>query len=100
MEIIRVASIFGIGIVLIIIAILMTQENLFLTKKMKMKYTDESTKVYCRRNCIGQIIFAVGLVLEEIFSDNIFYYLGIGCLFVGAILMVIALKKLVKKHNM
>ena len=98
MEIIRVASIFGIGIVLIIIAILMTQENLFLTKKMK--YTDESTKVYCRRNCIGQIIFAVGLVLEEIFSDNIFYYLGIGCLFVGAILMVIALKKLVKKHNM
>ena len=100
MEIIRVVSISGIGIVLIMIAVLMTQENMFLTKKMKKRYTDESIKVYCKKNCIGQIVFAVGLSLEGIFSSGIFFYLGIGCLFVGVVLMIMALKKLVKKYNM
>ena len=96
-EIVRVSVISGLGVVLMIMALLMVNENLFLTKGMKKKYTNESIRDYCKSNCFGQIIFALGLILEGIFSKGIFYYLGVGCLFFGAILMVVVSKKLVKK---
>lgn len=96
-EIVRVSVISGLGVVLMIMDLLMVNENLFLTKGMKKKYTNESVKDYCRSNCLGQIIFALGLILEGIFSKGIFYHLGVGCLFFGAVLMVVVSKKLVKK---
>ena len=76
-EIVRVGIIAGLGVVLMIMALLIANGNSFLTK--------------------GQIIFALGLILEGIFSKGIFYYLGVGCLFFGAVLMVAVSKKLVKR---
>lgn len=97
LEIGKVIINIGLGIVLILIAILMAKGNPFLTKGMKKKYTEESVKNYCKSNCFAEIIFAIGLILEGIFQDGVFYYLGIGCLFLGAVLTVIASKKLVRK---
>lgn len=97
LEIGKVIINIGLGIVIILIAILMAKGNPFLTKGMKKKYTEESVKNYCKSNCLGEIIFAIGLILEGIFQDGVIYYLGIGCLFLGAVLTVIASKKLVKK---
>ena len=94
-EIVRVGIIAGLGVVLMIMALLMANGNSFLTKGMNKKYTNESVRDYCKSN-LGQIIFALGLILEEIFSKGIFYYLGVGCLFFGAVLMVAVSKKLVK----
>ena len=88
-EIVRVGIITGLGVVLMIIALL--------TKGMNKKYTNESVRDYCKSNCLGQIIFSLGLILEGIFSKEIFYYLGVGCLFFGTVLMVAASKKLVKR---
>ena len=39
----------------------------------------------------------MGLILEGIFQDGVIYYLGIGCLFLGAVFTVVASKNLVKK---
>lgn len=97
LEIGKVIIFVGLGIVIILIAILMAKGNPFLTKGMKKKYTEESVKNYCKSNCFAEIIFAIGLILEGIFQDGVFYYLGIGCLFLGAVLTVIASKKLVRK---
>ena len=88
-EIVRVGIITGLGVVLMIIALL--------TKGMNKKYTNESVRDYCKSNCLGQIIFSLGLILEGIFSKGIFYYLGVGCLFFGIIIMVAASKKIVKR---
>ena len=77
-DIVRVGIIAGLGVVLMIMALLMANGNSFLTKGMNEKYTNES-------------------VLEGIFSKGIFYYLGVGCLFFGAVLMVAVSKKLVKR---
>lgn len=96
-EIVKIGVIAGLGVVLMIMALLMASGNSFLTKRMKKKYTNESVRDYCKSNCFGQIIFALGLILEEIFSKGIFYYLGVGCLFFGVVLMVVVSKKLVKK---
>ena len=96
-EIVRVGIITGLGVVLMIMALLIANGNSFLTKGMNKKYTNESVRDYCKSNCLGQIIFALGLILEGIFSKGIFYYLGIGCLFFGTIIMVAASKKLVKR---
>ena len=88
-EIVRVGIIAGLGVVLMIMALLIANGNSFLT--------NESVRDYCKSNCLGQIIFALGLILEGIFSKGIFYYLGVGCLFFGAVLMVAVSKKLVKR---
>ena len=91
-EIVRVGIITGLGVVLMIIALLIANGNSFLTKGMNKKYTNESVRDYCKSNCLGQIIFSLGLILEGIFSN-----LGVGCLFFGIIIMVAASKKLVKR---
>ena len=96
-EIVRVGILAGLGVVLMIMALLIANGNSFLTKGMNKKYTNESVRDYCKSNCLGQIIFALGLILEGIFSKGIFYYLGVGCLFFGAVLMVAVSKKLVKR---
>ena len=85
--------------VLMIMALLIANGNSFLTKGMNKEYTNESVRDYCKSNCLGQIIFALGLILEGIFSKGIFYYLGVGCLFFGAVLMVAVSKKLEKEYN-
>ena len=96
-EIVRISIISGLGVVLMVMAFLMANGNSFLTKGMNKKYTNESVKDYCKSNFLGQIIFSLGLILEGIFSKGIFYYLGVGCLFFGAVLMVAVSKKLVKR---
>ena len=96
-EIVKIGVIVCLGMVLMIMTLLMANGNSFVTKRMEKKYTNESVIDYCKSNCFGQIIFALGLILEGIFSKGIFYYLGVGCLFFGAVLMVAAFKKLVKK---
>ena len=96
-EIVKIGVIVCLCMVLMIMTLLMANGNSFLTKRMKKKYTNESVIDYCKSNCFGQIIFALGLILEGIFSKGIFYYLGVVCLFFGAVLMVAAFKKLVKK---
>lgn len=96
-EIVRVGIIIGLGMVLMIMALLIANGNSFLTKGMNKKYTNESVRDYCKNNCFGTNYFSLGLILECIFSKGIFYYLGIGCLFFGTIIMVAASKKLVKR---
>ena len=96
-EIVRVGIIAGLGVVLMIMALLIANGNSFLTKGMNKKYTNESVRDYCKSKCLGQIIFALCLILEGIFSKEICYYLGGGCLFCGAVLMVAVSKKLVKR---
>lgn len=44
-------------------------------------------------------IFAFCLILERIFSKEIFYYLGVGCLFFESVSMVVVSNKLVKRVN-
>ena len=92
LEIGKVIFFVVLGIVTILIA-----GTPFLTKGMRKKYTEESVKNYCKNNCFAEIIFAMGLILEGIFQDGVIYYLGIGCLFLGAVFTVVASKKLVKK---
>ena len=96
-EILRVGIIAGLGVVLMIMALLIANGNSFLTKGMNKKYTNESVRDYCKSNCLAQNIIALGHILEGIISKGIFYYLGVGCLFFGAVLMVAVSKKLVKR---
>lgn len=96
-EIVRVGLLLGLGMDFNDYGLLIANGNSFLTKGMNKKYTNESVRDYCKNNCLGQIIFSLGLILEGIFSKGIFYYLGIGCLFFGTIIMVAASKKLVKR---
>lgn len=44
-------------------------------------------------------IFAFCLILERIFSKEIFYYLVVGCLFFESVFMVVVSNKLVKRVN-
>ena len=73
-EIVRVGIITGLGVVLMIMALLIANGNSFLTKGMNKKYTNESVRDYCKSNCLGQIIFSLGLILEGIFSKVIFAF--------------------------
>ena len=92
-------------------AILQTQDS-FLIQELHKKAQQTATQIYgnkiyirglieftnyCKNNCFAEIIFAMGLILEGIFQDGVIYYLGIGCLFLGAVFTVVASKKLVKK---
>lgn len=91
-EIVRVGIIAGLGVVLMIMALLIANGNSFLTKGMNKKYTNESVRDYCKSKLFRANYFCFRSYFRGNFSKGIFYYLGVGCLFFGAVLMVAFLR--------